>query len=396
MRQFPSWIEGFMEYTSPLPTPELFRRWAAISIISSTLERKVWVQLYSDPLYPNTYIILAGPAGAGKTTVTHVAQRFLRGLGDHHLSASSLTKAALIDDLKDAERKIIRMNEDPSFIEYNFLSIVANELAVLIPAYDSDFMGALTDIWDGYGYSERRRSKDLKINMPAAQFNLLAGTTPAYLAGTLPPGAWDQGFLSRTSIIFSGENVVRPLFQINGTDETLYQSLLSDLKQISNLFGKMKFSHEAAALISQWHIEGGPPTPTHPKLTSYCIRRTAHLCKLCMIICASDSDTKLITEGHFLKALDWLTSMEKIMPEIFKAMSTGGDAVAMKDCWHFAYQEFMGKKKPVPEKLLVEFLAARVPSYAVSKVLGVMEQAGLLESSLEPHVGKAYTPRAPH
>lgn len=395
MRTFPSWIEGFMEYTQPLPTPSLFRRWAAISIISSTLERKVWVQLYSDPLYPNTYIILTGPAGAGKTTVTHVVQRFLRDLGDHHLSSSSLTKAALIDDLKDAEKKLIRMNEDPSYVEYNFLSIVANELGVLIPAYDSDFMSALTDIWDGYGYSERRRSKDLRINMPAAQFNLLAGTTPAYLAGTLPPGAWDQGFLSRTTIVFSGESIIRPLFQINGTDEALYKSLLADLKEIAGSYGQLKFTKEAAKLLSDWHTAGGPPTPTHPKLASYCIRRTAHLAKLCMIVCASDGG-KVINEAHFVKALDWLLEVESAMPDIFKAMSSGGNINEMKDCWHFAYQEFMGKKKAVPEKLLVEFLMARVPAYAVPHILQTMERAGIIESRMEPHVGKAYVPRTPN
>lgn len=393
MRALPSWIEGFMQYTEHLPSPEIYRRWSAVSAISSALERKVWVSPLGPPLYPNTYIILVGPPGVGKSVVTSQVQYLLREVDGLHLASSSLTKAALIDELKEAARTIVRLNENPPTYEFHYLSILANELGVLIPAYENEFMSALTDVWDGHGYSERRRSKDIKISMPAAQFNILAGTTPSYLSSTLPPGAWDQGFLSRTTIVFSGETNIKPLFQKEVVNGTAFDKLVKDLSAISMMFGKMLFTETAAELISNWHMEGGPPKPDHPKLASYCTRRTSHLCKLCMIMSAAESDELLITEEHFIQALDLMVETEAYIPEVFKAMNQGGDKQAMEDCFYFASKIWMKNKKPVPVRLLIEFLAARVPSYAVLKILEVMEKAGLLQKRLEPDVGDCYLPR---
>lgn len=393
-RHYASWIEGFMEFTSRLPSPELFRRWTAVSAISGALERKVWVIPTSNLiLYPNTYILLVGPPGAGKTVITSRAQALWRKLPDHKLASSSLTKASLMDELNEAKRGILRPGENPGYIEFNYLSIISNELGVLIPAYDNDFMSVLTDIYDGYGYSERRRSTKIKFDLEKAQFNLLAGTTPSYLAGTLPPGAWDQGFLSRTIIVFSGSTERRPLFEDLTTSDSEFRALAEDLLEISKLFGRMKFTPSAADLISNWHMAGGPPIPDHPKLASYNERRTQHLFKLCMITSVSKRNDLLVTEEDFIESLDLMTLTESFIPDIFKAMNSGGDQRAIEDSWYYLMQTFGREKKPIAAHRLVQFLSERVPAYSVGKIIEVMTKAGVVEERLEPGVGVAYIPR---
>lgn len=382
-----------MQFTAGAPSPEIFRRWAAVSAISGALERKVWTKPYGFNLYPNTYVILVGPAGVGKSIVTSRVQRLWKELTNHHVGKTSLTKASLMDDLRDATRHVIRPGENPSYIEFHFLNILSNELGVFIPAYDAEFMSALTDVWDGHGYSERRRGTKEQFELPNAQINLLAGTTPAYLGGTMPATAWDQGFLSRTMLVFSGDSQLIPLFQSSNEDAKGFTALADDLKIIGNLFGPMTFTTEAAELIGRWHMAGGPPTPEHPKLTSYCARRTAHLIKLCMIVSASSADNLKITEEHFIEALDLLVATEAAMPEIFKAMSTGGDQRAMEDLWYHILQLYAKTRKPVGESFLIAFLSERVPSYSVMKIIEVMVKSKIFSESLEPSVGKAYTPR---
>lgn len=389
-RHYPSFIEGFMSYTEKLPSPALFRRWCALSAISSALERKVWVAPYGAPLYPNTYVILVGPPGVGKSVVTSVVQDLMTSLPSHHFASSSLTKAAMMDELTAARRAIVRPGLTPPYVEFNFLSILSNELGVLIPAYDNDFMSALTDIWDGHGYSERRRSNKIEIKMPDAQFNILAATTPGYLSGTLPEGAWDQGFMSRTMMIFSGETILRPLFQNLEVDEAAFKQLKEDIKRISELFGKMSFTPEAASLISEWHMAGGPPAPEHPKLHSYNARRTTHLLKLCMLISVAESDDLIITEEHFISALDLLVETEAAMPDIFKAMNTGGDQRAIEELWYFCMTTYAREKKPIQEHRILAFLAEKVPAYSVEKILQVMVKAGKL--SLAEIAPPAYKP----
>src|SRR5690606_31276805 len=122
---------------------------------------------------------------------------------DIHIAPTSVTKASLIDALAAAERKIIRPGHDPSIITFNSLVVASDELGVFLPAYENDFMNVLTNIYDCRVYSETRRTSKVSIRMEAPQLNFTAATTPSYLTALLPEGAWDQGFLSRTILIYS-------------------------------------------------------------------------------------------------------------------------------------------------------------------------------------------------
>jgi hypothetical protein len=57
-RQCQDWIESFLRSTSEHPSPEIFRRWAAISAIAGALQRRVWTITASAPTHPNMYILL--------------------------------------------------------------------------------------------------------------------------------------------------------------------------------------------------------------------------------------------------------------------------------------------------------------------------------------------------
>lgn len=390
-RRLSSWLEAYERYVETLPSPPLFKKWTGLSALSSALERKVWcTAIRNRPLYPNTYIVLCGPPAAGKSVVTSEVQMLLKDLKTHHLASSSITKAAMMDELKNATRTLIIPGKP--YIEFNFLSIVSNELGVLIPAYDNDFMSALTDIYDGSGYSEKRRSNKIDIAMPNAQFNLLAATTPSYLAGTLPVGAWDQGFLSRTMLIFSGAAHRQDLFAIDNTDTKAYEDLVHDLKIIGELYGKIAFTKGAAALMNEWHLAGGPPVPEHPKLVSYVARRTVHMLKLCMLYSVSESDNLLVEEEHFIKALDTLVEAEAVMPDIFKAMTQNGDQRAIEELWYQCLQWYGPKKQPIPETRIIAFLSEKVPAYSVFKIIEVMEKGGALQEVWENRV-KCYVPK---
>lgn len=378
-RRLPCWIDGFFNYTSGHSSPDLFRRWVAIAAVAGALERKVWVQTLGSKLYPNLYTVLVGPPGVGKTTVLSEVSRLWRELPDHYVAPSSVTKASLIDCLEDAKRKIIRPGLVPPFVEFNSLLVASGELGVLIPAYENDFMNVLTDIYDGHPYAERRRTKDLRVNIQYPQLNLLGATTPSYLNAFMPEGAWDQGFISRTLLIYSGERVIRPLFGDQSRDEAAFKDLINDLKLIGSLYGEITFSQEAANAISAWHMAGGPPVPEHPKLAHYLTRRTAHLLKLCMVACVSDGGGLVISLAHYQRALNWLVEAEGSMPDIFRSMTSGGDSRAMEEAWYFVYTTYMKEKKPLLETRLVFFLKERVPSHQIKPIIDTMVRAGMLK-----------------
>jgi len=377
MRVMPNWIEGFMQATDHLPSPPLFRKWAGISTIAGALERKVWVRSLNMDLFPNLYIILVAPPGVGKTVVSRVTEGMWRSITGLHVAPKSLTKPSLIDSLSEAKRSKTLINgAKSSFLEFNSLLVHAGELGVLIPQYDPDFMNILTDIYDGNVYEERRRGNNLHIIIKKPQLNILGATTPSYLNQTLPEGAWDQGFLSRTFLIFSGETELVDLFGDDIAEDEHYSNLRSDLRAINDMIGVFSFDSVARAAISEWHLSGGQPRPDHPKLVHYNTRRSAHLLKLCMVASAARSSERLITAEDYLTALGWLLEAESIMPDIFKALTSGGDGKVIEEAYHYLYKVYMASNQPVAEHRLVGFLAEKVPAYNIVKIIETMEKSG--------------------
>lgn len=360
------------------------------------MERRLWVHTKGSNLYPNLYTILVGPPGVGKSAVLSQVERFLRAVPDIHVAPSSVSSASLVDSLVLANRKIIRPNETPSFVQFHYLTAVASELGVFLPVYDPLFMNSLTKFYDGEHYEERRRTgkvNHLKIEHP--HLSIIGGTTPSYLNSFLPEGGWDQGFTSRTIFIYSGEPVFTSIFgdehQYAGL-EKIYLDLLHDLKSIGGLYGKLSWSPEAAGAIEAWNIAGLPPVPEHNKLVHYNSRRLAHAIKLCMIASIARSNEMVITLEDYQVALGWLLDAETRVVDIFHSMGVAGDSAAIDDTWDFIFRLYNKQgKKPVGEHSIVNFLRAKVPSHNIMRVLEVMVRAGMLK--LEMVGGQnAYTP----
>lgn len=360
------------------------------------MERRLWVWTKGSALYPNLYVVLVGPPGVGKSAVLSQVERFLRTITELHVAPSSVSSASLVDSLVLANRKIIRPNEQPSFVQFHYLATVASELGVFLPQYDPLFMNSLTKFYDGEFYEERRRTsavKHVKIDSPF--LGLIGGTTPSYLNSFLPEGAWDQGFTSRTIFVYSGEGVFTEIFgdeDTFGRLEAEYQSLLADLKRIFGLYGKMQWDADAAAAITQWNRAGLPPVPDHNKLAHYNTRRLAHVIKLCMVASVSRSNDMRITLDDYQTALGWLLEAETFIPDLFHSHGVAGDTAAIDDAWDFIFRVYHKEgKKPVLEHRVVNFLRTKVPSHSIMKIIEIMERSGIIKAEITT-VGKAFHP----
>jgi hypothetical protein len=377
-RRLHCWIESFEKYSEGLRSPAIFRKWAGIVAVAGALERRVWVRASGMDLYPSLYVVLVGPPGVGKTVAIVQTEMLWRKSEHLHVAPTSVTKASLLDTLAEATQKIVRMDRIPPYIEYHSLQIAAREFGVLLPAYEQDMMNHLNDIYDcGLEFEERRRGRKDRLIIKHPQLNIIAGTTPSFLGQFLPEGAWDQGFMARVIVVYSGEVQRKPLFdELTAADAT---DLIHDLKEIIKLYGRMSWTAEAAAAIQAWDQAGGPPAPEHRKLQHYATRRTLQIMKLCTISSASRGDSLIITIEDYRRALEWLIEAEVYMPDTFKAMTTGGDSAAIDECWYFIWEIYSREKKPVIEHRIVYFLQQKVPAHSIMKVLEIMVNSNIIE-----------------
>lgn len=389
----PDFVEEFLRATENISSPEIFRKWGAIAAIAGALERKVWVRTLGSNLYPNLYVVLVASPGVGKSEVTWRVRDLWKKLEGYYVASSSVTKASLMDELAQANRRWITHNPENPVDHFNSLLLCINELGVLLPAYENEFMNSLTDLWDCKDYSETRRTrKNEPISIEKTQLNMFAACTPSYLMHLLPEGAWDQGFISRTILVFSGEMQKRSLFADYSADTTQQEFLQEQLGALSTLWGEMRFTEEAAELIDHFHMVAGDETkPAHPKLYSYAVRRTAHLLKLTMVASASRSNDLIIEAQDYRRAFDWLIEVERYMPDIFKAMATGGTGKVMEEAWYFLFQHYSKTQEPVPEHKLIQFLQERVPVHNIKNTIDMLEQGKAMEKRLTAK-GTAWIP----
>lgn len=373
-RKCPSWIAEYVKSTDNLEAPELFRQWAGISTIAATLEQKVWVTT-SSPLYPNLYVFLIGHPGTGKTRTIRVARQYLRELPDAHIAPVSMTFASLVDALLVSKRMIIRLPDGP--LEYNSMTIAADELGTFIHKYDKEMVDGLSAFYDIDPYGQNRRGNDIKIKIKSPQLNILCGSTPSNLMELMPEGAWGQGFTSRIIFVFSDERAVGDDFA--STTRGLSKELEHDLKIINSVHGEFAVTEDYRNLVNLWRQAGELPAPAHPKLIHYNTRRRVHLYKLSMVAAIDRSNTLLLTRDDFNRAMNWLVNAEQFMSDIFQAGAAGGDSQAMDEIKHFVMTEDRGKG--ISEHRIVNYARERVPAHSVMRVLEIMERAGMLHAA---------------
>lgn len=387
-------IDSFIELTEGLSSPHIFRRWAAIATVAGALERKVWIRTQHGKLYPNTYIFLVAPPGVGKTEMTWRVRSLWKGLDGWFTGSTSLSKASLIDELAKAARRWVH-GKPPNPVEsFNSLVVAINELGVLLPGYDNEFMNTLTDLWDGKGYAERKRTKDLEINIPKPCLNLFAATTPSYFSEFLPEGAWDQGFMARAMLIYSGERQVTSLFDLREDNLEDDKLIRNQLNQIGKLYGEFRVSPDAAHALETFNREntiGNGGGPDHPKLIGYGIRRTVHLLKLSMICSAAASTNLEIHVEDVERARAFMIDAESNMLDIFKAMSQAGTGKVMQEAWHYIFTLHAKEGKPIQKHRLLQFLQEHLPLHQVEVAIKLMEQSKMIKKSMGK-AGPQYEP----
>lgn len=386
------WIELFLKYTEGLPTPDTFRLWSAIAAVSGALERRVWIETARSRLYPNTYILLVGRPGVGKSQAISPVGELWKQAKDIHVAPDNLTKPALIDAISAARRTLIRGEQE--MVEYHSLAVASPEFGVLVPAHDLEFLNTLNHIYDNpSSYRENRRSMgDNQIDISNPQLTIIGGTQPAYLANLLPEEAWGMGFTARLILIYSGETKKVSLFAKQEPRVEFYSALISGIKAMTKKYGPMMFEMDAQAEAERWAEAGCPPVPEHSKLENYTSRRILHVLKL-SIISAVSAGHSTITFWDFARARDWLLGAEAAMPDIFREMVARSDVQVIQELHFFLWQLWIKEKKDIHESRLIHFLQNRVPSEKIIRVIEIAERSGIIKTGEYP---RTYRPQPKH
>jgi ribosomal protein L22 len=372
--------------TDGLPSPERFRKWAAIWVVGSVGRRQLWTQLVPKrPIYPNIFAFLVGPPGTGKTEAIVPAVEHLRKSDTAKIAPNDVTKQSLLDRLAKSASAVTFEGPPAEIIDYHFMAVGIRELSNFMSQYDRDLAGVLTDLFDNPPVNDETKRSGAGAVIVRPGLSLLAGTATKNLGHTIGSDLWGQGFMSRVILVYSAEQADLTFFEDEEGEEAhssdtvrLDTSLVRKLVRIGQMKGRVRWEKDAQVIFNEWKQKGYQPAPSHAKLVEYCARRFLHVAKLALIS-AMSRVSMTINGDDMRRALEWLEDAERQMPEIFKEMTVHSDGEVARELHMHCYALYLMNKHWIPYSTMASFLMTKVATRDIKRIIENAEEAGMFD-----------------
>lgn len=332
-RHYSNWIKEYMSYSAQSEAPNQFHFWTAVSCLAGALRRKVWMDMGYFEWTPNFYIVFVAPPGiVSKSTTASIGMNLLRRVPGIKFGPDAVTWQSLVKSLGESTEGFFYPDES-TVNPMSAITIVSSEFGNFLNPHDREMVDVLVSLWDGQKGVFKKSTKtqgDDTIENP--WINIIACTTPDWIAGNFPEYMIGGGFTSRTIFVYGEEkrqlmaypaDFMHKDFKLHG------DQLVDDLTHIATeITGEYILSPEAKAWGVQWYEEHYRNKPAHlddDKFGGYVARKQTHIHKLAMVMSAAQSDTLVIELDTLQAAASLVTSTEIDMPKVFAKIS-GDDA----------------------------------------------------------------------
>ena len=352
-----NWIDTYLAYSSTSEAPESFHFWTAVSTIAGALRRRVWIDMAYFQWTPNMYIILVAPPGiVSKSTTISIGMKLLREIDDVVFGPDAVTWQALTESLADSSRDVLI---NGAFHPMSCITIASSEFGTFLNPHDREMVDVMVSLWDGQiGVWEKRTKTQGSDSIVNPWINMIACTTPAWIAGNFPEYMIGGGFTSRCVLVYAEEKrhlVAYPGASVPKDFGQMQADLVHDLEIISQLAGEVKLTPEALAWGEEWYEKHYELTKEgrfdQARFGGYMARKQTHMHKLAIVLSAAQRDDLTITPDDLALADKYVSALESYMPKVFSLIGRSAEAKISEDVYRIV-KEHTAIDKPALFQLL--------------------------------------------
>lgn len=402
MRNYPDFIEAFLQSNSTMGVPERYKVWSAISIVAGALERKVWVVHEHFTLYPNLYVVLIGSPGIGKSTAAEKAADILANVVGISFMGNRINEASFLNRLeKTSEWKQFHLEGKtyPHSACFLFASEAATSFSEMYPG--SGITHTLTDLFNcgpqGWstirGFEKETVKKGIQMICNPC-INILACTTSTWFTSKMVTKEDALGgFGSRLIVVNHKGTEIRdntwrdPSMKSHGTNKNLVQEL-SHINSIKGPFVPTDGWREAYKEISDRYQQHRNELLTSEIMTSVAQRKQTQAVKVSMILAASRSDSLTLEADDFIKAWELLTGLEDNIEDAYSGIIEDPENKVAKEILDFLHKK---KLTEFTRAHIVDVFRAKHGTKKISKALEEMASGGLIKHSVYDIHGRGHT-----
>lgn len=374
-----------MQYCDISEAPPNFHFWTMVSTVAGALRRHVWLDEVKFQWTPNFYMVLVADAGvlAKSTTLSNGVGLLKRGVKGINFGPDAVTWQSLIQNLGEIQEQF---EVSGVYHPMSAMTLKVSELGTFLNSDDGQMLDVLTDLWDSPRGEWKKTTKtqgDDRIVSP--WINLMAATTPAWIAQHINAHALEGGLIARCVFVY-GEAKARfvpyPHLVMPEDYDEQERNLMNDLLHISTMLkGRYRMTPTALKWGAEWYERWEEDKKTNPlmasvRTASFMARKPTHLHKTAMVLAAMRRDELVIEVEDLRDAEIALLGIEADLPKVFAKvnMNPGNSAMVVAP----AMLKTIERMQPVTRRRLYQelFNTYRVSSKEFETMLESAAEAG--------------------
>lgn len=336
-RHFANWLTEYCDYTKETEPPVHYHVWTGIYVITSALQRKVWIQFGRRRMFPNLYIVLVSPPGrCRKGAAISLGVDLLKKIPGVAVTSDSTTREQLIRAMAGAKNDLSYEDPDGAGLvmeQHCSVSAISKELGSFLGVKNTHLITFLTDIYDcddEWEYSTKHHGTD---KIQGACLNFIGAITPDWLARNLPMDAIGGGYSSRVLFVVGRYKKQRVTIPPDSPElRRTARLLVEDLERIATLVGPYRWNKDAYTIYDEWYqgIDDDKPSIEDPRFMGYLERKPAMVLKASMALAASKRNDLIIEADDVAQAKTLMDQLEEWMSDAFGGLGEYDKAIVIE------------------------------------------------------------------